>query len=225
MKAVLFDLDGTLLDTARDLGGALNKLLERYSLPTVPYQRYRLEASNGSLGLIKLGFGDALKDYDFEALRQEFLEIYNNNICVDTDWFPGMEALIASLHRDSIPWGVVTNKPGALTDRLLPNFKHFANAGVCISGDTLPQRKPSPEPLLHASAILDVAPEQCIYVGDAQRDIDAANSAAMMSVLAGYGYLSTSEIKDLKKIADMTCHDVDGLKGILNEQLNVSFAT
>ncbi|XOV78200.1 MAG: HAD family hydrolase [Aestuariibacter sp.] len=216
-KGVLFDLDGTLLDTARDLGGALNVMLNRYNLPEVEYERYRIEASNGSIGLLKLGFADVYNDYQESDLRQEFLDIYHHNICKDTSVFPGIEEIISYLDEQGIPWGIVTNKPEDLTKQLLPFFPVMNSSGVVVAGDTLPERKPSPVPLLHAAEIIGCAPEACIYVGDALRDIEAANQANMISVLAGYGYLSQSQIAELTKIANKTCNSVPELKSFLTE--------
>lgn len=191
---VLFDLDGTLLDTAPDLGGALNKVLEKHHLPAIDYSAYRVESSNGSLGLLKLGFADKLSDFDVKELQKEFLQIYENNLCRDTVPFEGVEQLINWLDKNNIPWGIVTNKPGWLTEQLLPNFPIFESCVTCFSGDTLPQKKPSPVPLLEAAKILKVSPQQIYYVGDAQRDMEAAIAANMKSVLARYGYLTEAEL-------------------------------
>jgi phosphoglycolate phosphatase len=188
-KAILFDLDGTLLDTARDLGNALNQVLALHERPECSFSRYRNIASDGSKGLLELGFSDELKNFDFELLRQQFLDFYEQNICVDTTLFAGVENLLENLNQVNIPWGIVTNKPGWLTDLLLPNFAIFEHSQVVISGDTLPQRKPHPLPLIHAAKQLNVEADQAWYVGDAERDIQAANAANMYSVLARYGYI------------------------------------
>ena len=192
-SALLFDLDGTLLDTARDLGNALNYVLAKYDFPLCSYEQYRPIASDGSLGLLNLGFGDQLGKFDFDVLRQQFLDYYNDNICIDTVPFEGVIPLIAELDRKDLPWGIVTNKPGWLTDVLLPNFDAFANCKIAISGDTLAQRKPHPEPLLHAAKALGIDPLDTWYVGDAERDIEAANAANMISVVADYGYISDNQ--------------------------------
>lgn len=192
-RGVLFDLDGTLLDTARDLGNALNHLLVQNGLPECTYEQYRPIASHGSKGLIELGFQSCLKDYDFDALRRDFLAHYEQNLCVDTRAFEGVDEVIEALDGADIPWGIVTNKPGWLTDALLPNFPQFQRCRVTISGDTLAERKPHPLPLLHAGDVLGVAPQNILYVGDAERDIQAANAASMVSVLAEYGYIHASE--------------------------------
>ena len=195
-SAILFDLDGTLLDTAKDLGNALNQVLRTYERPECPFSRYRNIASDGSKGLLELGFADELKDFDFAILRQQFLDFYQQNICVDTILFAGVEYLLENLNQANIPWGIVTNKPGWLTDLLLPNFAIFEHSQIVISGDTLPQRKPHPLPLIHAARQLDVEVDRTWYVGDAERDIEAANSANMYSVLARYGYIDIQHHTD-----------------------------
>lgn len=191
--SVLFDLDGTLLDTARDLGGALNWVLTQYDLAPIEYESYRCVASDGSLGLLQLGFGEKLQSYDVDSLRQQFLDYYNDNICKDTILFPGIPDLVNYLESESIPWGIVTNKPGWLTDKLLPNFPELSGSQITISGDTFPERKPSPVPLINAAKSLQVECVNTYYVGDAQRDMDAAHAAQMKSVLADYGYLTLEQ--------------------------------
>jgi 2-phosphoglycolate phosphatase len=192
-QAILFDLDGTLLDTARDLGNALNAVLRDKKLTEIHYAQYRPIASNGAKGMLELGFGDVLLDYDFELLRQQFLEHYQQNICVDTIAFEGVDSLLEHLLVNHIPWGVVTNKPANLTAELLSKFKLFEHCQVVVSGDTLAQRKPHPAPLLHAAELINIKPKQIWYVGDAQRDIQAAKAAGMVSVLAEYGYIETQD--------------------------------
>lgn len=191
--AILFDLDGTLLDTARDLGNALNFVLREHGLPEKHYSDYRPVASHGSQGLLELGFGDALDNYDVEILRTRLLDYYFEHICTDTVPFDGIEALIACMDARSLPWGIVTNKPGWLTNALVPEFKAFEHCGVTVSGDTLKTRKPHPEPLLHAAKHLGVAAQKVWYVGDAERDIQSANRAGMLSIVAEYGYIDGSE--------------------------------
>jgi len=189
-NAILFDLDGTLLDTAKDLGNALNHILMDLKRPTVAYDVYRNIASDGAKGMLELGFGGDLKDFDFAKLRQQFLDYYENNICVDTDYFQGIESLLLALNQNNIPWGIVTNKPEFLTLQLVSYFPLLQNCGVVISGDTLSERKPHPLPLLHAQEKLGIASPNTWYIGDAERDIQAANAANMISVIAQYGYIT-----------------------------------
>lgn len=189
IEGVLFDLDGTLLDTANDLGEALNYVLNNHSMPTVLREQYRPVASDGALGLLKLGFGDKLKLFDYESLRAEFLNFYQENIAVHTCLYKGIAPLLTTLDNAQIPWGIVTNKPEYLTKILLPNFTEFDTSKVMVGGDSLPQRKPHPAPLLHASEQMQVHASNCIYVGDAPRDIEAGNAANMYSIVAKWGYI------------------------------------
>lgn len=204
VKAVLFDLDGTLLDTADDLGAALNHVLMQYSLPNVAADKYRPIASNGAQGLLELGFGEKLPLFNYEMLRAEFLDFYETNIATKTKLYHGTASLIEKLNSKEISWGIVTNKPEYLTKRLLPYFSEFNSSQVMVGGDTLAQRKPHPEPLLYAAKKLKIAPEQCLYVGDAIRDIEAGNAANMTTVIAQWGYIQQGE--DLSKWqADFSC--------------------
>jgi 2-phosphoglycolate phosphatase len=189
-SAILFDLDGTLLDTAKDLGNALNQILSLLGRPTVDYEIYRNIASDGAKGMLELGFGDDLKALDFASLRQQFLNYYENNICVDTDYFDGVENLLSTLNQNNVPWGIVTNKPEFLTLQLVTSFPLLQNCAVIISGDSLSQRKPHPLPLLHAQEHFALTSPYTWYIGDAERDIQAANAANMISVIAQYGYIS-----------------------------------
>ena len=209
-EAILFDLDGTLLDTARDLGNALNHLLEQQGRPTCTYEQFRPIASHGAKGLLELGFGDLLNAENFAELRKVFLEFYNQNICVDTCLFEGVSTLLNELDNQRMPWGIVTNKPGGLTRSLLPNFEELATCGVMVSGDCLEKRKPDPEPLLHAADQLGIDPDRIWYVGDAERDIEAANAAGMISVIADYGYISESDKPDQWQ-ADLRINKADHL--------------
>ncbi|NTS77939.1 HAD-IA family hydrolase [Catenovulum sp. SM1970] len=190
-EAVLFDLDGTLLDTARDLGNALNAILAKNALPELKYEDYRDTASHGSIGLLKLGFGGQFNDFDehqVQSLKQAFLDHYQANLNQATVLFEQIHDLIKGLDQHQIPWGIVTNKPGYLTDALIVDFPEFAACKVIISGDTLAQRKPHPAPLLHAAELMSVNPENCWYVGDAERDIAAGNAANMTTFTANWGY-------------------------------------
>jgi phosphoglycolate phosphatase len=196
-KGVLFDLDGTLLDTADDLGSALNHVLMMNGLPPLPKAKYRNTASHGSKGLIELGFGQGLINFDFDELRTEFLRFYRDNICTHTSEYEGVDETLKKLDERNIPWGIVTNKPESLAVQLLKYFPRMNSCKVMIGGDTFKQRKPDPFPLIHAANVLDVAPEECLYIGDAQRDIEAANAANMVSILANYGYIEdTDNVQD-----------------------------
>lgn len=189
-KGVLFDLDGTLLDTANDLGAALNYVLKKYDKPEVEESIFRPIASDGAKGLLELGFGDSIVDYDFAVLRKEFLTYYEDNIATYTTLYDGIEELIQSLNSIGIPWGIVTNKPIGLTNILLPNYPILMTNQALLGGDSLKVRKPHPLPLTTACQSLSILPTECIYVGDAPRDIEAGNSANMFSIIAEWGYIS-----------------------------------
>ncbi|MCB6183130.1 HAD-IA family hydrolase [Leeia sp. TBRC 13508] len=191
--AVLFDLDGTLADTAQDLGGALNSLLQEEGMPSVAYERIRPIASHGARGLIELGFGIDKAHAQFDDYRQRFLNHYEHMFCDRTVLFDGVNSLIQQLEAQGIRWGIVTNKPMRFTDRLVPKLGFLIEPGTVVSGDTVGVAKPDPKPMYHAAAELGVAPSDCWYVGDAQRDIDAGKAAGMFTVLANYGYISSTD--------------------------------
>jgi len=192
-KAVLFDLDGTLVDTADDLGAALNHVLASYGLPLCSPEQYRPMASHGAKGLLELGFGQRLASYDFGMLRQQLLDYYALHICDHSKIFPGGTELIAYLDQQQIPWGVVTNKPYRLAAKMLKQIPELQQCAILLGGDSLAQRKPDPIPLWVASHQLKVPASNCWYVGDAERDITAGNRAGMKTVLAAFGYIAESD--------------------------------
>ncbi|TCI03320.1 HAD family hydrolase [Corallincola luteus] len=218
VEGVLFDLDGTLLDTAPDLGAALNYLLVKENLSTLPLELIRPVASHGAKGLIDLGFGKNIDATFFAELRQSLLDYYSANICEHTNLFDGVAEILAELDAKHIPWGVVTNKPGWLTDPLLADFSEFSSARCIISGDTLPVRKPDPAPLFHAAELLGVAANSCIYVGDAERDIEAGRRAGMTTMLAAYGYIAEHDTPETWQ-ADISVSHPDELSLWLLENL------
>ncbi len=190
---VLFDLDGTLLDTAPDMGGALNALRVEQGRPELPLESIRDHVSHGSVALIRLGFDKEPLDEHFEVLQRRFLRIYRARIARETRPFPGIQDLLAILEEQAIPWGVVTNKPAWLTEPLLDELGLLPRAQVVISGDTSVNRKPHPEPLLMASRSIGVRNDRCLYVGDAERDIEAGNRAGMYTVAALFGYIGAND--------------------------------
>jgi phosphoglycolate phosphatase len=196
MKAVLFDLDGTLADTAPDLGHALNLQRQRHGLPPLPQDIIRPYASHGTRGLFEIGFDLTPADPRFEPMREEYLALYTANLCVHTRLFPGMAEVLAELEKLGIAWGVVTNKPARFTNPLLDLLGLGRRAASIISGDTCPQPKPHPEPLLTAARQIGVAPQACLYVGDAERDVEAAVAAGMTALIANYGYLGPADRPD-----------------------------
>jgi 2-phosphoglycolate phosphatase len=193
MKAVLFDLDGTLADTAPDLGHALNLQRERHGLPPLPQEIIRPYASHGTVGLFDIGFGLTPQDARFAPMREEYLALYTANLCLHTTLFPGMAELLDELEGKGIAWGVVTNKPARFTNPLLELLGLTQRAASIVSGDTCPHPKPHPEPLLCAAREIGVAPQSCLYVGDAERDIEAARAAGMPALVAAYGYLGEND--------------------------------
>jgi phosphoglycolate phosphatase len=192
LQGILFDLDGTLLDTAPDMVAALNVLREEHRRPSLPFDSVRPSVSHGSTRLVTLGFPEA-DPSEFARLQQRFLEIYRRDLSVRTRLFPGMEQVLAVLAERRLPAGIVTNKPAWLTDPLLEELGLRAHFACVVSGDTVSQRKPHAMPLLHAAELAKVAAGACVYVGDAERDVQAAHAAGMCALVATYGYLGAHE--------------------------------
>lgn len=192
IQAVLFDLDGTLADTAPDLGGALNRLRMERGLAPVPLEITRPHTSSGARGMLMAGMGVSPENPEFESLRLRFLELYEQHICVDTRLFPGMHELLEALEAKALPWGIVTNKAMRFTSPLLHSLGLIDRAACVVAGDSTPHPKPHPAPLQHAAALLGLAPNACLYVGDDQRDVQAARAAGMPVVAAAFGYLGES---------------------------------
>jgi phosphoglycolate phosphatase len=188
LTAVLFDLDGTLLDTAPDMVDALQQLRADAALEPVDFAAARAHVSNGAAGLLRVGFPH-LSDAGREALRDRYLEIYADRLARATRLFPGMAAVLDMIEAAGVPWGVVTNKPAYLTEPLLEQMELLARCACVVSGDTLPRRKPDPAPLLHAAGQVGVSAASAVYVGDAPRDIQAGRAAGMFTVAATYGYV------------------------------------
>jgi len=188
-NAVLFDLDGTLVDTAPDLGFALNTLLQQEGHPPLPHHLIRPEASNGSAGLLGLGFGISTDDPRYLSLQQRFIQLYQDNIARESNLFSGMAAVLEQLEMKQIPWGIITNKPAFLTIPLVTKLELSERAACVVSGDTVSHSKPHPAPMLHACKLISLQPEDCIYIGDAARDIAAGKNANMTTLTARYGYI------------------------------------
>lgn len=192
IQAVLFDLDGTLIDSAPDLGHAANLMRAARGLPALPLAQYRSMAGAGARGMIGVAFADrgyTPEHPEFPALRTEFLDHYERCMRERTVIFDGVPALVDSLGQRSLAWGVVTNKIERFTLPLTAAMPLFASAGAIVSGDTTPHPKPHPAPLLEAARRLGLAPDRCVYVGDDERDILAGKAAGMRTVAATYGYL------------------------------------
>jgi phosphoglycolate phosphatase len=193
IRTVLFDLDGTLADTAPDLAFALNAVLQEQGRPPLPYENIRPVVSHGGIALIKHGFGIDETASEFQPLRQRLLDIYRDNIARETRLFDGMESLLEELEQRGLNWGVVTNKPGWLTEPLLEQLGILERAAAIVSGDTLPERKPHPAPMLLACEQSGSEAAQCLYVGDAERDIEAGRNAGMATLVALFGYLGEND--------------------------------
>lgn len=189
---VLFDLDGTLLDTAPDMVGALQEMQRAYGLESVDYTHARRHVSNGARGLVALAFPAADED-EHQDLLCDFVERYASRLCDETALFPGIEELLQQLDDGDCPWGIVTNKPEHLTNPLLDALELDSRCVCAISGDTLPVRKPEPEQLLLGADMANVEPHRVLYVGDAERDIEAGRRAGMATVAAGYGYIAEDD--------------------------------
>lgn len=186
-RAVLFDLDGTLADTAPDLAAAMNRVRALRGMTPTPYDILRPVASAGARGLIGASFGLQPDDAGYDELRVAFLESYETAIAENTRLFSGIGQLLASLQEQNLSWGIVTNKAARFTDRLVPQIG-LQQAGCVISGDTTPHSKPHPAPLLEAAKRLGFEAHKCWYVGDDLRDIQAGRAAGMASIAAGWGY-------------------------------------
>jgi phosphoglycolate phosphatase len=193
IHAVLFDLDGTLVDTAPDLAYALNTVMQEQGLSPLAYAKIRPVASHGAVALLALGFNITPTDLSFDPLRQRLLDIYAANLSRETRLFEGMEAVLQQLETRNIPWGIVTNKPAFLTDPLCEQLGLTARTNCIVSADTTPHSKPHPAPMLHACKLIGHAPENCLYIGDAARDIEAGNNVNMTTLIASWGYLADDD--------------------------------
>ncbi len=193
IQCVLFDLDGTLLDTAPDMIHALNRVLGDERRQPLPAAQLRNQVSHGSAALVEFVFGKDQLPQDFEDRKQRFLSYYQNRLCVDTVLFPGMAILLQNIQAQGLDWGVVTNKPGWLTDPLMEQAGLMSRAACVISGDSTAERKPHPLPMLTAAKLANADPANCLYVGDAERDIAAGKAAGMTTIIARYGYIDAQQ--------------------------------
>lgn len=189
VQAVLFDLDGTLVDSAPDLGAAVDTMRQVRGLPSLPLAQYRPMAGAGARGMLGIAFGITPEHPDFNALKEEFFSNYEQCLTERTEVFQGVPELLAALTAHGLQWGVVTNKAARFTVPLTEAMTLFATASTIISGDTTPHSKPHPLPLLEAAQRMGIPPERCVYVGDDERDIVAGLAAGMGTVAVTYGYL------------------------------------
>jgi phosphoglycolate phosphatase len=193
IKSVLFDLDGTLADTAPDLADALNHVLVAQGQPALPFEHIRPVVSHGGIALIRLGFNIEPEHPEFEGLRQQLLDYYLANIAAKTTLFDGMNDALTHIESHGMNWGVVTNKPAWLTDPLMEALGLAQRAACIVSGDTLPERKPHPAPMLYACNLAGSRAHECLYIGDAERDIEAGRAAGMQTLVALFGYIGDED--------------------------------
>lgn len=215
-RAVLFDLDGTLIDTAPDFASVLNRQLERHGRPPLPYPVIRNTVSQGARAVVQLGFGELdIESPEFENLRQEFLSDYLQHLADESCLFEGMDELLRNLESQGVAWGIVTNKPSLYTWPLLRalNLKERCSSVVCP--DMLNRSKPDPEGLFKACAEIGIKPAEAIYVGDHRRDIDAGKNAGMRTIAVSYGYILPGE-DPADWNADHLSHSVAELVSQLN---------
>jgi len=196
VDAVLFDLDGTLADTAPDLGAALNRVRRDRGLEPVALEALRSAASHGARGLLRVGMGIVPGHADYGALRDAFLAHYETALCVATTLFADVDRLLDAIEARRLKWGIVTNKATRYTTPLIEQLGLGRRASAVVCGDTTPFPKPNPAPLLAAARMLAVPPARCVYVGDAERDVTAGIAAGMRTIVARYGYIESHESPD-----------------------------
>ena len=218
-EAVLFDLDGTLVDTAPDMVAVLQEMQQANDLEPVAYELGRSQVSNGAIGLLSVGFPGIEVNYGDE-LHLDYLERYADAVCRESQVFPGLDSLLDQLDDAGRQWGVVTNKPEHLTHPLLDALGLASRSACVISGDSLPVRKPEPAPLLLACDIAGVEPHRAIYVGDSWRDIEAGLRAGMATVAVGYGYI-TEDDDPREWGADIIAPDTEELVEIILKAVNL----
>lgn len=213
-QAVLFDLDGTLIDSAPDLGAAADKMRTDRGMASLDYALYRPMAGSGARGMLEIAFGMAPEHPDYEAFKEEFLSNYEQAMTVRSVIFDGVQDLLVHLQAKGMLWGVVTNKHQRFTLPLTAQLPLFASAKAIVSGDTTPHAKPHPEPLFEAARRMQLSPENCWYVGDDERDIVAGKAAGMTTVAAHYGYLG-SQAEVMRWGADHIIHSPLALAELL----------
>lgn len=213
---ILFDLDGTLVDTAPDLGYALNLQRERHGLTTLPEQVIRPYASHGSRGLLSIGFSLQPEDASFPEMREEYLSIYDQVFTRSPVLFDGFAEVLVEIERKRVPWGIVTNKPRRFSEPLIKAIGLDQRVSCLVCGDDAPRPKPYPDTLFMACKMASINPEDCTYVGDAERDVQAGKAAGMKTVIALFGYIAQSD-KPAEWGADaMIKHPADLLNFMMN---------
>jgi 2-phosphoglycolate phosphatase len=193
VRGVLFDLDGTLIDSAPDLAGAANRLRADHGMEPLPLEMLRPMVGSGARGMVGIAFGVVPGETQFEPLRDAFLAHYEATLLQTTSPFAGVDEMLSALEAAGIPWGIVTNKATRFTAAIVAGLKLVERAAVVVCGDTTPHAKPHPQPLLHAARTMGLAPEDVVYVGDDLRDAQAARAAGMAMLVATWGYLGLGE--------------------------------
>ena len=211
VRAVLFDLDGTLADTAPDLAAALNLLRVESGLEPLPPDAMRAYTSSGARGLLGIGFGISREDARYGSLKERFLDLYAEGLCIHTRLFEGIPELLERIESLNLAWGIVTNKAMRFTDPLVKKLKIAHRARCIVSGDTTAKTKPHPDSLLHATRALGIAPDRCLYIGDDLRDVQAARSAGMAVLAAAYGYLGADGNPHHWQADAVIAHPLDAL--------------
>jgi 2-phosphoglycolate phosphatase len=214
VRAVLFDLDGTFADTAPDLARALNRLRAERGLAPLPLELARPHTSAGARGLLKVGFGVTPENEGYGAMRERFLDLYEEELCVDTRLFAGIPELLSEIEARGLRWGIVTNKAKRFTEPLMRKLELHHRASCVVSGDSTPHIKPHPDSLLHAAALLLLPPSACLYVGDDLRDVQAARAAGMSVIAAAWGYLGEDGDPHGWGADTVIAHPLDTLKAL-----------
>lgn len=217
--AVLFDLDGTLIDTAPDMVAVLQAMQADHDQSPVDYAFGRSHVSNGAIGLLSIGFPDRAIEFN-SPLHLEYLDRYEASLCNDSSLFDGLETLLDKLEAAGRAWGIVTNKPERMTHPLLKALELDSRSAATVCGDTLPTRKPDPAPMHHACTLAGVEAARTVYVGDALRDIEAGRAAGMGTIAAGYGYV-TAEDDPQSWGADLIAEDVTELTQMVLKAVNL----
>ena len=211
---MLFDLDGTLIDTAPDFIRCLNQLRQQHGMPALPAEQIRRSVSNGARAMIRVGFGLEPEHEGYPEKHTAFLDLYELGVAVETTLFPGMDVLLSSLESRGIPWGIVTNKPARFAVPLIEALDLAQRCAALICPDHVAERKPHPESLLLACRQIQVEPIKSVYVGDHERDIEAGRNAGMHTIAVRYGYIEQPETVDLWQ-ADRIADTVSDLTKLL----------
>lgn len=218
LKALLLDLDGTLVDTAPDMVATLNRVLENHDLPLANIEQASKLVSNGARALLEFGFADEFEKQNSDELVAEFLNDYANHVCEQSKLYDGMIDVLELCESNNVRWGVITNKPLELSRSLLEGLGLFKRCSILLGGDSLPVKKPDPAPMLHSCMVMNLAPSECLYVGDHERDVMAGNAAGMDTAAALWGYLADTDQPESWKAKYLT-NSTQGLYRLVEEKI------